>query len=90
MNKGTYIWVAAVVDEYLEKEQLLRDRLTARNDRIRELKRQVREERQLSKDRSADEELGRLSNRSAEGELGKQGQGQQRADRLRLPSAADQ
>jgi hypothetical protein len=38
MNKGRQIWVAAIVDEYLERRQLLRERLAARKDRIRELK----------------------------------------------------
>jgi hypothetical protein len=63
MNKGTQIWVAAIVDEYLERLQLLRDRLAARKDRIRELKRQLREERQLRNVQSAYEELGKLNNR---------------------------
>jgi hypothetical protein len=66
------------VDEYLEKLQLLRDKLAARKDQISQVKRQLREERQLRTDHSADEELE------------KQGKDRQRADKLNRRSADEE
>jgi hypothetical protein len=78
MNRGTLLWVKAVVDEWSEELQLLRETLAARQDRISQLKRQLREERQLRNVRSADEELE------------KHGQDRQRADKSNRRSADEE
>jgi hypothetical protein len=57
MNKGTQIWIVTVVDKDLEDLQPLRDKAAARKDHIRQLKRQLRDKRQLKNAWSADDEF---------------------------------
>jgi hypothetical protein len=73
LKTGTALWLAAIVDEYLEKQQRCEDKLAAGKENIRQLRQQLRER---------GDELGKLlEGRKADDGIAKRSKGRSSEDR---------